>query len=81
VSKKQQEHTDLSWFTLPQGLSPVSYSTLRISAIKDQPDQFTAIQTLATHKNTLLPAANPLLNLQQISKLYKLHYIFQKTPC
>jgi len=48
VSKKQQELTDISWFTLPQGLRPVPYSTVRISTIKDQLDQFTAIQTLAT---------------------------------
>ena len=61
MSKKQQEHADLSSFSLPQGLRPVSYSTVRISTIKDQPDQFTPIQSLATCKNTLLPAANPLL--------------------
>ena len=61
MSKKQQEHTDLSWFTLPQGLRPVPYSTVRISTIKDQPNQFIAIQSLATRKNTLFPAANPLL--------------------
>ena len=80
MSKKEQEHKDLSWFTLPQGLRPVPYSTVRISTLKDQSDQFTTIQTLATGKNTLLPVANSLLNLQQIMELYKLHCIFQKTP-
>jgi len=76
VNKKQQEHTDLSWFTLPQGLRPVPYSTTRISTIKDQTDQFTIVQTLAHRKNTLLYATNYLLNLQQITKLYRLYYIF-----
>jgi len=36
VSKKEQEHTDLFWFTLPQGLRLVPYSTVRISSNRDQ---------------------------------------------
>ena len=44
-------------------------------------DQFTEKQHLDTCKNSLLPAENNLLNLQQNPELYRLHCIFQKTPC
>jgi len=33
-AREIQDIIDLSWFTLPQGLRPVPYTTIRISTIK-----------------------------------------------
>jgi len=49
--KKDQEHKDLYWFTLPQGLRPVLCQLTKSSTKKDHHDQF------YTNYNTCNPQA------------------------
>jgi len=59
--KRDQEHQDLYWFTLPQGLRPVLCQQAKNST-KDQQDQSNTMSiTLAPSKTTLHPVThNPL---------------------
>jgi len=54
LKRKNEEHKDLSWFTLPQGLRPIFCQLVKISTKKSQ-DQLT---TLAPSKLSLLPAVH-----------------------
>jgi len=60
--KRDQEHQDLYWFTLPQGLRSVLCQQAKNST-KDQQDQSNTMSiTLVPRKTTLHPVAHKSLH-------------------
>ena len=75
-AREIQGTTDLSWFTLPQGLHPVPYTTVRISTIK-RSNQINLQKTTCTPQVNIAPrskqSAEPTAEPRTIhTPLYKL---------
>jgi len=51
--KKDQEHKDLYWFTLPQGLHPILCQLAKSSTKKDHLDQFYTIHNTCNPQTTI----------------------------